>query len=108
MVRGAEKHVTQLGNLTGHELELIRGVLARHPEITGGILFGSRAKGSSGPGSDIDLALEGIENPLQAEAIASELDELPLPYHFDVKALAAIEYRPLLEHIGRVGVRIYG
>jgi hypothetical protein len=54
------------------------------------------------------LALEGIADPLQAAAVASELEELPLPYRFDVQALAAIRHRPLLEHIARVGVRIHG
>lgn len=95
-------------HLAPRELDLIRSVLARHPAITGAILFGSRAKGTAHPASDIDLALEGIKDPLQAEAIANELDELPLPYQFDVKALAAIQHFPLLEHIKRVGVRIHG
>jgi uncharacterized protein len=100
--------VTEPYSLAPHELELIRSVLARHPAVTGAVLFGSRAKGTAIPASDIDLALEGIEDPLQAEAIASELDELPLPYRFDVKALAAIQHQPLREHIARVGVRIHG
>lgn len=93
--------------LTGHELDLIRGVLSRHPEIRGALLFGSRAKGTAGPASDIDLALEGPTDPLEAEAIASELDELPLPYRFDVKALSAVASRALRDHIMRVGIRIY-
>jgi predicted nucleotidyltransferase len=100
--------MTQPPDLPPRALDLIRAVLARHPAVTGAILFGSRAKGTAQPGSDIDLALEGIADPLQAEAIASELEELPLPYRFDVKALAAIRHRPLLEHIERVGVRIHG
>ncbi len=94
--------------LSSRERELIRDVLSRHRAITGAVLFGSRAKGVASASSDIDLALEGIDDPLEAEAVASELDELPLPYRFDVKALAAIEYPPLREHIARVGVRIYG
>ena len=94
--------------LSPRELELTRKVLARHPAVTGAILFGSRAKGTASPESDVDLALEGIDDPLQAEAIARELEDLPLPYRFDVKALAAIRSQPLREHIGRVGVRIYG
>lgn len=94
--------------LSPHELELIRGVLARHKEVTGALLFGSRAKGSASTGSDIDLALEGIDDPLGALAIAAELDELPLPYRFDVKALACIQHPPLREHIARVAARIHG
>ena len=42
------------------------------------------------------------------QSIAAELDELPLPYLFDVKALSAIRQRSLREHIERVGVRILG
>jgi uncharacterized protein len=100
--------MTQLTGLAPRELDLIRSVLVRHPAVTGAILFGSRAKGTAKPGSDIDLALEGITDPLQAESVASELDELPLPYRFDVKALEAIQQRPLLEHIARIGIRIHG
>lgn len=94
-------------SLTERELELIRGVLVRNGDITGAVLFGSRAKGTAWPSSDVDLALEGIDDPLRAEAIASELDELPLPYRFDVKALSTIRYQALLDHIARVGVRIF-
>jgi len=94
--------------LTTGEVEFIRAVLARHPAVTGALLFGARAKGTAHPASDIGLALEGLEGPLEAAAIDSELEELPLPYRFDVKALAAIRHQPLLEHIARAGVRIHG
>ena len=90
------------------DLDLIRGVLQRHPHVTAAHLFGSRAKGTATASSDIDLALEGITTPLQAEAIASELDELPLPYHFDVVALSTVKSEQLRDHIARVGLRIYG
>lgn len=89
------------------ELDQIRSVLTRCPSVTGAILFGSRAKGTARPPSDIDLALEGIADPLQAEAIASCLDELPLPYRFDVVALSTVKSAALREHIARVGMRIY-
>jgi predicted nucleotidyltransferase len=96
-----------LAALAGWQLDLIRGVLARHPEVTGAVVYGSRAKGTAAPASDVDLALEGIDDPLRAEAIASELDELPLPFRFDVVALSSIRHEPLREHIARVGVRIH-
>jgi len=94
--------------LDEHEWNLIREVLSRHGEVSGAILFGSRAKGTAGPASDIDLAIEGIDDPLCAESIAGELDELPLPYRFDVKAWSAIKSPALRAHIKRVGVRIHG
>ena len=89
------------------ELELVRSVLRQHPEVVSATLFGSRAKGTHTPRSDVDLALTGPLGALGAEAIAAELEDLPLPYRFDVHALAAITYPPLLEHIERVGIEIY-
>lgn len=94
--------------LSQSELDLIRGVLKRYPAVSGAILFGSRAKGTARPSSDVDLALEGTPNALQAEAIASDLDELPLPYRFDVVALTTVKSTDLRAHIERVGLRIYG
>ena len=93
--------------LTEHELSLIAGVFRRHPEIASAKLFGSRAKGASTPRSDVDLAVWGSIDALRAEGIAAELDELPLPYHFDVKPFALIELRALREHIERVGILVY-
>ncbi len=78
--------------LVPHDLELVRSVLRQgHPH----------------PRSDVDLALAGPLGALGAEAIAAELEDLPLPYRFDVHALAAITHAPLLEHIARVGMVIY-
>jgi hypothetical protein len=53
------------------------------------------------------LAITGAVSALRAETIASELEELPLPYRFDVQALDQIRFEPLLEHIQRVGLQIY-
>ncbi len=89
------------------ELDLVCSVLRRHPEVVRATLFGSRAKGTHHERSDVDLALSGELGLLGAEAIAAELEELPLPYRFDVQALEQISFAPLLEHIERVGVVIY-
>lgn len=93
--------------LPAAELILIRGVFRRHPEVAAVVLFGSRAKGTSQERSDVDLAVEGDLTPLQAEGIASELDDLPLPYRFDVRCLSRIGDHALRDHIDRVGIRIY-
>ena len=89
------------------ELDLVSSVLRQHPEVHSATLFGSRAKGSHHERSDVDLALSGELGLLGAQAIAAELEELPLPYRFDVQALEQITFAPLLEHIQRVGVVIY-
>ena len=89
------------------ELALLRGVFRRHSEIKTVKLFGSRAKGTHADGSDIDLAVWGDVDALRAESIAAELDELPLPYQYDVKPFHLIKLRPLREHIERVGILVY-
>lgn len=89
------------------ELDMVRSIFRRHPEVTSATLFGSRAKGTHSDRSDVDLVVTGDVEPLRAEAIASEMDELPLPYRFEVQPLDHIHYRPLLEHIKRVGILIY-
>lgn len=89
------------------ELEMVRSVFRLHPEVKTATLFGSRAKGTHDDRSDVDLVVTGDVAPLRAEAIAAELEELPMPYRFDVQPLEHIRYRPLLEHIERVGIRIY-
>lgn len=89
--------------LTDRETSLISSVLNQHPEVSQVKLFGSRAKCCHTTASDIDLALWGV-SALQAETIAAELDELPLPYHFDVKAFESIKQDSLREHIQRKGI----
>ncbi|MGE4506073.1 MAG: nucleotidyltransferase domain-containing protein [Desulfovibrionaceae bacterium] len=92
------------------ELALLREVFARHPRVDKVVLFGSRAKGTARPSSDVDLAVTGsATTPLamDLEALALDLDELPLPYRFDLVSLDGIRRQPLAEHIGRVGVVLY-
>ena len=74
------------GWLDEHACALVRSVLARHPEVGEARLFGSRALMRHRPESDVDLALYGAVDEALANRIAGELDELPLPYTFDVCA----------------------
>ncbi len=93
--------------INDREMALMHAVFRHLTDIREVILFGSRAKGVHVPQSDIDLALVGVVDDLRAEVVAEALDLLPMPYHFDVKPYEGIRYRPLLEHIKRVGVTIY-
>ena len=97
----------KIAALSAHELNLMRAVFRRHPKIITASLFGSRAKGTHTERSDVDLAVTGNVAPLEAEAIAADLEELPLPYRFEVQSVEYIGHRPLLEHIHRVGMVIY-
>ena len=93
--------------LAPHELELMAAVFRHHPAVAALKLFGSRAKGTHTPGSDVDLAVWGGVDAIRAEAIAAELDELPLPYRFEVKPFDLIQLPALREHIERVGIPVF-
>ncbi|MBK8970355.1 MAG: nucleotidyltransferase domain-containing protein [Hahellaceae bacterium] len=86
----------------------IQNVLAHHPCVEEGILYGSRALGRHRNGSDIDLTLKG-KPPLadQLNAIILELDELMLPYQIDLSVFDEIENPDLVDHIMRVGRPLY-
>ncbi len=86
----------------------IHDVLSNHPEVEEAILYGSRAMGNFKSGSDIDLTLsgKGLDERIRGQ-IAEELDDLLLPYEFDLSLLATITHADLRDHIRRVGVTFY-
>ncbi|MEY4549412.1 MAG: hypothetical protein RL685_5607 [Pseudomonadota bacterium] len=86
---------------------LVRSVLARYPAVQEARIFGSRAMNRHRPESDVDLALFGDVDDLLANRIAGELDELPVPFTFDVCAYQQVEHAALREHIDRVGRRFF-
>ena len=72
------------------------------------VLFGSRAKGNYKPGSDIDLAMKGSELTLtNLIDISTMLEDLDLPYKFDLVLFERIQEPKLTEHIERVGITIF-
>ena len=94
--------------LTEAAIEQIRGVLAAHPKVGTAVLYGSRAKGTYLPGSDIDLALLGEDLTVHdLLVIDAELDELLLPYKIDLCLYATIESQALVDHVNRVGQTLY-
>ena len=94
--------------LTEATVEKIQGVFARFQVIDKAVLYGSRAKGNFKAGSDIDLTLYGKAlTPDLCSSIASELDDLLLPYTIDLSIFDALDHPKLQEHIERVGVVFY-
>lgn len=86
----------------------VNAVFARYPGVEQAILYGSRAKGTYKHGSDIDLTLKGRGLNLQVlNNISNDLDELLLPYSFDISIFSQISNADLVEHINRVGVVFY-
>jgi predicted nucleotidyltransferase len=93
--------------LAEREQELIRTTLKRHPGVVEARVYGSRAMGRHRPNSDIDVVIWGDIDEAELTRIHSELEELPLPYLFDVSQFENIRHRPLRAHIERVGQPIY-
>lgn len=86
----------------------IRSVLAGHPAVERAVLYGSRAKGTHRPGSDIDLALYGKDISHREQGrILDELDALDLPYDIDLTVFDRLIHAGLRDHIERVGVVVY-
>ncbi|NQT59206.1 MAG: nucleotidyltransferase domain-containing protein [Bacteroidetes bacterium] len=89
-------------------IETIISVFSKYPKIRKAVLYGSRALGTDKPGSDIDLTLIGETITLtEITEMLVSLDELPLPYKFDLSYYAAIQNNQLRNHIDNFGVVIY-
>ncbi|HMP72843.1 MAG TPA: nucleotidyltransferase domain-containing protein [Kiritimatiellia bacterium] len=86
----------------------IHDVLSRHPEIRRTMIYGSRAQSRYRPGSDIDLVIEGekVSSHLLSQLFV-ELDDLMLPYTFDLSDFSAIENETLRQTIRQSGQVFY-
>jgi uncharacterized protein len=100
--------ISERCGLSDSVVEKIRAVFQSIPAVEKAVLYGSRAKGNYRDGSDIDLTLFGqqLSYPLLVK-IETQLDELLLPYIFDLSLFSHIENEELIDHIGRVGWDFY-
>jgi len=89
-------------------IEAICFVLAEYPAVEKAFIYGSRAMGSFKRGSDIDLVLVGPDLTRdEIQRIEIELDDLMLPYMFDIADYRWISNADLVDHIERVGKTFY-
>jgi predicted nucleotidyltransferase len=94
--------------LASNTLAQITGVLMAFAPVEKALLFGSRAKGTHKPGSDIDLALVGPHlNWATVGRISSALDDLPIPYRFSVIMFYERTDSEVAAHIRRVGIPLF-
>ena len=77
----------------------------KQTDIDRAVVFGSRAKGNWSENSDIDIAVFG--EGVNVGSLVAQLDELPMPYKFDIVDYNSINSCALREHIDRVGIEIY-
>jgi len=94
--------------LSAATLEKVRAVLERFPEVERAVLFGSRAKGTYNPGSDIDLALEGAALDWRTVGrLYDALDDQLLPYKFSLIVHDKALDPEVAAHIARVGIPLF-
>lgn len=90
-------------------IDRIVETISHHKEVEKAIIYGSRAKGSYKNGSDIDVTLVGGEelNIDVLYKIMGEIDDLLLPYTFDLSIFHLVTDRDVIEHINRIGKILY-
>lgn len=94
--------------LSKAEVDEILMFSKQFPTVERVVLFGSRAKGTYKPGSDVDLAIFGDAVSYSTINELSYLlnEESVLPYYFDVINVADISSSALLSHIKEYGVEL--
>lgn len=70
--------------LSKRHLMTIQEILAPHQAITHAFLFGSRARGTFKPTSDVDIALKGAITIRLIAKIKAEFAESNLPFFVDI------------------------
>lgn len=95
--------------LSDSELQTLRDVFTRFLDIKEVILFGSRARGTHRPSSDVDLAIKGknltIDTLAKLHYILEE--ETNLPYFFDIVIDDRVENEALKREIDKNSEIIY-
>jgi predicted nucleotidyltransferase len=86
----------------------IRQVFAHYPAIERVLIFGSRAKGSAGPGSDIDLAVVAPEmSDAEFARLWNAIEDLPLVFKVDLLHWDRLSNPRLKDKIPREGCLFY-
>jgi len=92
--------------LSDKTLELINKFFSSIDDIELVKIFGSRARGNYRNSSDIDLAV-WIKDSSKINRIKFELEELPLPYKFDLVDYNNIDNQNLKTSIDEDGITLY-
>ena len=94
--------------MTDEELNLLCTLFAEQKEIEQVILYGSRAKGTHKPFSDVDITLMGYGLTCNhLNRLFSEIDESSLPYRFDISIFSKLTNEALIEEIEKTGVVLW-
>lgn len=90
------------------EFESFLSLFPKYPEVESVVLYGSRAKGTNKPFSDIDITLKGPNLTRKIlNDIAWDFEELYLPYFLDVSIYNKLKSKDFVNSIDNTGVTIY-
>lgn len=94
--------------LKDSELTNLKALFAKNDRLERVILYGSRAKGTYKPFSDVDITLVGRElTHSDLNGMILDIDDLLLPYMFDISIFHTLKSSDLIDHINRRGIVIY-
>lgn len=89
-------------------LEQIKSAFSSIPEIDEVVIYGSRARGDYSPTSDIDITLKGKGLTIShLSRLDNALDDLLMPYSFDICIFDKIRDEQFLSNVIRDGKTLY-
>lgn len=102
--------VNEIGKRTGlkeKDIILLKEILFSNAAVEDAVIYGSRAKGSWKPFSDIDITLIG-ENITHTDLIGlmMKFEDSALPYMVDLNIFSTLANPALRDHINRVGISL--
>lgn len=98
----------QKTGLTKKTISKIQECFSHFDDVEKVLLYGSRAKGNFRKGSDIDLCIKGKNATTSTVLkIENEIDDLMLPYSFDISIYHLIDNPEFIDHIDRVGITFF-
>lgn len=88
--------------LTDRDMQTIKHILKKYPDIEEIRLFGSRANGNYSHGSDIDFAVmnQGV-SLITIARLSADFADSSLPYTVDVVSVEQVTHPELVERIKR-------
>ncbi len=93
--------------LTESTIDTLVHLISQNPAVNSIILYGSRAKGTYRPGSDIDITVKGSIDFGDILKWKSQIEDLLIPYTVDLSDFNTIENKELIDHIERAGILLY-
>lgn len=90
------------------KIEKLQSLFYKYKEVEKVVIFGSRAKGNYDTFSDVDITLVGLSlDKTLLSNIIFAVDDLLLPYMFDISILHDISNSDVIDHINRRGKVLY-